>query len=136
MGDEYLIGKNLKTAREHLNLTQRTFAEGINFHYNYLCLVENGHRSLSDRAITTICQKYNINEHWLRTGEGNMFINNEPKINTPEKSCDKDIEGMLEDKQQDLTVERFRRAVISVVANADTGELKVLQTLVSKVSKY
>ena len=28
----------------------------------------------SDRTITDICREFNVSEHWLRTGEGDMFI--------------------------------------------------------------
>ena len=31
-------------------------------------------RTPSDRTIADICREFNVSEHWLRTGEGEMFI--------------------------------------------------------------
>lgn len=28
----------------------------------------------SDRTIVAICKEFSVNEHWLRTGEGEMFV--------------------------------------------------------------
>lgn len=38
--------------------------------------IELGKAPITDRSIIAICSKYNVNEEWLRTGNGNMF--NEP----------------------------------------------------------
>ena len=34
----------------------------------------NGRRNPSDRLVSDICEKFNISEKWLRTGEGEMFV--------------------------------------------------------------
>lgn len=36
--------------------------------------VENGRAAVSDIMITSICRTYNISERWLRTGDGEMFV--------------------------------------------------------------
>ena len=38
-----------------------------------LAQVEIGTKVPSDRTITDICREYNVNEDWLRTGNGEMF---------------------------------------------------------------
>ena len=35
-------------------------------------VVEQDGNTVTDQNIKTICTKFNINEHWLRTGEGEM----------------------------------------------------------------
>ena len=65
----------IRELRKELKLSQTTFAESINLTQNYLSLVETGNRNLSDRSIIDICRVFNVNEHWLRTGEGEMFVN-------------------------------------------------------------
>ncbi|NJD02695.1 MAG: hypothetical protein FIA99_08915 [Ruminiclostridium sp.] len=35
--------------------------------------MENGIKKITDRTIKLICQEFNVNDTWLRTGEGDMF---------------------------------------------------------------
>ncbi len=32
-----------------------------------------GHAPITDRTIIAICSKFNVNENWLKTGQGEMF---------------------------------------------------------------
>ena len=50
------------------------FAERLNISQAFLSQMCSGIRSPSDRTISDICQKFRINEKWLRTGEGDMKI--------------------------------------------------------------
>lgn len=36
--------------------------------------VETGATQLKENKIPLICNAYNVNEQWLRTGQGNMFL--------------------------------------------------------------
>ena len=54
-------------------MTQAEFASKLNLSRNFICLVESGDREPSDRTISDICRVFKISEHWLRTGEGEMF---------------------------------------------------------------
>ena len=36
--------------------------------------VENGRAAVSDIMVASICRTYDVNEHWLRTGDGEMFV--------------------------------------------------------------
>lgn len=54
-------------------MTQAEFASKLNLSRNFICLVESGDREPSDRTIADICRVFSVNEHWLRTGEGEMF---------------------------------------------------------------
>ena len=57
--------------REEEGLSQEKFAEKIGLSRNFINQVENGKKKFSDRTISDICEKFNIDENWLRTGEGN-----------------------------------------------------------------
>jgi transcriptional regulator with XRE-family HTH domain len=54
-------------------LTQVKFAERIGIASSYLAEMELGKKKLNDRTIRLINMEFNVNEHWLRTGEGEMF---------------------------------------------------------------
>lgn len=60
--------------REIEKLNQEDFAKKIGVSRNFVSLVETGKRNLSDRTIADICRTFNINETWLRTGKGEMFV--------------------------------------------------------------
>ena len=68
-----MIGERVRKLRKTLDLTQREFGERINLKSNSVALIEGGHNT-SDQTIASICREFNVNETWLRTGEGEMFI--------------------------------------------------------------
>lgn len=71
------ISDRIKSLRNSLELTQTEFGSKIGFRQNTVGQMENGQRGITDRTILLICQTYNVNEEWLRTGEGEMFIEND-----------------------------------------------------------
>lgn len=63
----------IKKIRKDLDLTQQTFAEKIGTTANVLTNYETGRRNPSSSVINNMCKTFNVNEEWLRTGEGDMF---------------------------------------------------------------
>ena len=74
------IFERLKYIRKTLNLTQKNFAKEIGMSRSGYSQIEIGDRPISDRLIKSICMAFNVNENWLRTGEGEMFIKVEDSI--------------------------------------------------------
>lgn len=68
------MNARIKEVREAKGLSQADFAELLNLKRNSISLIEVGKRNPSDRTILDICNKFNVSEEWLRTGEGEMFI--------------------------------------------------------------
>lgn len=66
------IGERIKAVRNARKYTQLAFAEQLGLKRNTVGGYEIGTVVPSDRTIQDICQKFHINEHWLRTGEGKM----------------------------------------------------------------
>lgn len=67
----------LKVLRKELCLTQSKFAEQIGMSQSGYAQVEKGSKAISNRLIKSICLAFNVNENWLRTGEGKMIIEKE-----------------------------------------------------------
>jgi len=63
----------IKTIRKTLGLNQTDFAKQIGLTQTSLTMIENGKRNLTDKNIKIISSTYNINEQWIRTGEGDIF---------------------------------------------------------------
>lgn len=66
--------ERIKELRKSLGLTQLKFAERIGMKPNTIATYEMGRSIPSDPAINNICKEFSVNEEWLRTGEGEMFI--------------------------------------------------------------
>ena len=43
-------------------------------------MIESHKRDVSDRHIKALCSIFNISEHWLRTGEGDMYVESETSL--------------------------------------------------------
>lgn len=67
------MNQRIKQLRRILDLTQQDFAERIGLKQNSIALIESGKRNISNQAVLSICREFNVNETWLRTGEGEMF---------------------------------------------------------------
>ena len=67
------MNSRIKQIRLANKETQAAFAAELGLSRNYIALMETGERTPSDRTIRDICQKYGVDEVWLRTGVGEMF---------------------------------------------------------------
>lgn len=63
----------IKKLRKELDLTQQAFADKIGMKQNTIAQYEMGRTTPSDAIIFSICREFDVNEEWLRTGEGEMF---------------------------------------------------------------
>jgi transcriptional regulator with XRE-family HTH domain len=65
--------ERLKIIRKELGLNQTEFARLIGLRQTALSMIEVGATPLTDKNIKLVCDTFNVNERWLRTGEGEMF---------------------------------------------------------------
>ena len=72
------MDERLKKLRKKLDLTQRKFAEKLHIKQNTVATYEMGRIIPSDSVVAGICREFNVNEEWLRTGTGEMFIEETP----------------------------------------------------------
>lgn len=74
------INERVKMVRKELGLNQTDFGKRIAIAQGYLTNVENGRRDVTEKTIRLICLEFNVSENWLRTGEGEMFIESDSTI--------------------------------------------------------
>lgn len=60
--------------RDCLRLTMKEFGDMISLSQGNVSLIESGKVNITERNIKLICSTWNVNESWLRTGEGEMFL--------------------------------------------------------------
>jgi transcriptional regulator with XRE-family HTH domain len=120
-GDE--MNERLKQLRKELNLTQQEFADKLGTARNNIAGYETGKRNPSDAAISLICTKYNVNENWLRTGEGDMFV----KLSYSDEIAQ--FVGQLMTEEDDS----FKKRLISGLAALDETGWKVLEDFLNSI---
>lgn len=104
--------------------TQETFANYLEISKENISSYESGRRNPSDAFIKLVCEKCNVNEDWLRTGNGEMFM--------PETK-DEQISKMLANvmKSEDGN---FKKKLISALAQLDKDGWDKLEEFVDMIS--
>lgn len=82
-------------------------------------MIESGSRMLSERTITDICREYQVNEMWLRTGKGEMFV---------QKSMEEEIAAFAK-QVINYGSESFQARFISAISKLDEKGWSVLEQL-------
>lgn len=67
------MNQRVKEVRKALGLSGEKFGEPIGVTKTAISLLESGKNNITDQMVKSICLAYNVNETWLRTGEGQMF---------------------------------------------------------------
>ena len=68
------LKERLKQIRKDQKKTQEEFAVLLGTTRPAITSYERGKVVPTDTFIQLLCARFNINEHWLRTGQGDMFI--------------------------------------------------------------
>jgi transcriptional regulator with XRE-family HTH domain len=121
------ISTQFLNLRKELGMSQAAFAEKLGLSQNFIWQVEKGQREPSDRTISDICRVYGVNEVWLRTGEGEMFL---PKSRKEELM---EIFGSALNGVTDK--DRFIRAVSQIPDEAFPAFVQFLKTLSEEFQK-
>lgn len=115
----------IKKLRKALNLTQTEFGARIGIKGNTVTGYETGIRSPSDAVVVSICREFNVNEDWLRTGDGEMFM---------AMSRDEEIADFMGDVLAGEE-DNFRRRFISMLSKLDEDEWELLEKMIDKIKE-
>ncbi len=119
------MNERIRELREFLGKSQEDFAQSLELSRNYISLVENGQRNMSSHTIKVLCTLYDVNENWLRTGEGMMFV---------EKTEDEEISEMLADIQLSGSGS-FKHRLAVALARLDDDGWKWLEEFVNSIAQ-
>lgn len=115
--------ERIKALRKTLGLTQQKFADKIGVKQNTVAQYEIGRNPPTDTVVTLICREFDVNEAWLRTGDGPMFV---------EKSRDEELAdffGRVLSEESDL-----RRRLLAVMSRLDVEEWEMLARMACKLA--
>lgn len=116
--------KRIKHIRSHFNLTQQEFADRLKIKRNTIAKYETGRGEPIDAVIALICREFNINESWLRTGDGEML-----KQLTPDEELAKFFATLS------FGGDSFQKRLISVMSRLDEEDWKTLEKLARELAE-
>lgn len=124
-GDKMNIGERIRHLRKNeLKMTQDDFASKIDISRSNIGNIEIGRIAVTERIIASICREFGVNEEWLRTGNGEMFI---------PLTRDQLITGFAADLiMEDNT---FKKRLVEALAKLDESEWEVLEKLAENLIK-
>ena len=111
------MNERIKSLRKKIGISQEVFAKKLGLTKNYISLVESGNRNLSEQSVRVLCREFNVNEEWLRTGTGEMFLPSDRKSDIAK------LTKQLLDEEDDSFKNRF----ISMLANLSVEEWEFLE---------
>ena len=73
------MNERIKELRKILGLTSEKFGARLGVGKTAISGIETGRRNVTDQMFLSICREFNVNEEWLRTGSGDMFVELPPE---------------------------------------------------------
>lgn len=108
-----------------LKKTQQEFSEAVHISRSNMGNIEIGRIAVTDRVINDICEAFNVSEYWLRTGEGEMFV---------QMSRDEEIAAFMGDVLAGES-DNFRRRFIAMLSKLNENQWELLEQMVDEMAK-
>lgn len=120
-----ILKERLKKIRKELDMTQQEFANKIGMKQNTIATYEIGRAKPSDQCVRSICREFGVNERWLRTGNGEMFLPMDRN-----KELAKLTKQLLSEEP-----DSFKNRFISVLSNLTEEQWEFLADIAQKLVK-
>lgn len=117
------MNERVKEIRKALNMSGEAFGQSLGVGRATISQIESGKISLTDRNIKNICEKFHVNEEWLREGKGEMFV---------QLSRDEEIAVFI-GRVQFEAEDSFKKRFIAMLSALDTEEWEVLEKMALKL---
>ena len=101
-----------------LGVTKTAFANKLKVSQAFVSKMCSGDSGLSDRTIQDICDKFHVNEEWLRNGDGEIF---------QERSREDEIASFMGDLLDGP--DNFKKRLIAVLANLEEDDWELLEEM-------
>lgn len=124
------MNERLKKLRRTLELTQQEFADKIGSKRSTIAKYEIGSNIPSAAVISLICKEFDVNEDWLKTGDGEMF----EELTDQEKTM-KYIAKLVKDKDS-VVANAITAVAITYEQLDDAGKAVIDKTLLQCIDNY
>jgi len=115
----------IRELRRQKGLTQSEFGARIGVKANTITNYENNLRNPSDAIIASICREFAVNEAWLRTGDGNMFV---------PQHRDAQIMAFVGNAMKGEE-SNFQRRLLAVLARLSTEEWELIEKKIKELAE-
>lgn len=107
--------ERLKELRTNEKLTQQGFSDKLGIQRSTYSKYELGTNEPTDAVINLICDRFHVNETWLRTGKGKMRI---------ELSRDDELQQLIDESMGDVSGE-FKRRLAAAVMRLTPEQIRI-----------
>ena len=118
-----MVGDRIRELRKELGMTQQEFADRLKIKRNTIATYETGRNDPIDSVFALICKEFDVNETWLRTGEGEMFV---------PKSRDEELAEFF-GNVQGIGPESFKRRFVAMLSRLDEEEWTLLERMAERL---
>lgn len=118
------MNNRLKKIRKELHMTQKDLGDILGITNGAVSDIERGKAVLTDRNVSLICEKLDINKEWLKSGFGNMFL---PKL--PEDEFSKILSEIEESEDE------FIKNFLKIYWQLDDNGKKVIRSFAKSLSE-
>ncbi len=119
------MNKRIRAIRDEQKLSQEKFGKIIGVSRDTIANIEAGRIEIKDIYITSICREFNINEEWLRTGEGEM---------RKELTRNQEIQSFANDIMENVD-ESFKKRFMLALSKLNESDWETLEKIVNELSK-
>lgn len=119
------IGERLKKLRKALGLTQQEFSDKLKVSRSNIATYEVGKNNPAEAVINLICREFNVSETWLRTGEGEMFV---------ERTRDDELAAFMNELLAEESVD-FRRRLVTALSRLKPEQWEALEAVALELMK-
>lgn len=119
------INDRFRQVREVIGVSQEEFAAKANRTRSEIKNIEYGKTVPKPEVVSSVCFVWDINEIWLRTGEGEMFR---------ELSVDEELSAFFGDIIHDQS-DDFKRRFFSVLSKLPESDWEILLNLAESLAK-
>lgn len=120
------MNTRIREIRNHLGLTQTEFGKRIGLSRPMVANLEGeGRAEIKDHVIHLICKEFNVNEEWLRSGNGEMF---------KQKTVTEELVE-LTDKLLSEESTSFKNRLVSALARLTDEQWDLLEKVIDEITK-
>lgn len=96
--EDYGFGRRIDTIIDYFQLNIKDFATKLSYSQSHISDIRTGKKKPTGRLLRAISTVYGVDEEWLRTGEGEMFLSRVTEEGVPYAIdiSNRDIKHLLE----------------------------------------
>ena len=119
------INQRIKEVRKAAGLTLEKFGQRIGITASSCSTIESGKSNPSNQTIVAICREFGVSELWLRTGEGEMFV---------QRSMNQEL-GVMINALMSEADESFRKRFVAALLELPEDACPEIEKFVKKISQ-